>query len=74
MPARYLAVLYRAVAALARDIRFAAAAEFKRSLEVRAPLATGPWMGWYAGDKKANWPMLLAKLHGLFPRPAARKL
>jgi hypothetical protein len=69
--ARYLAALYRACAALARDDPAAAAPHLEHSLEIRAPLAAGPWTGWYAGDKKANWPALLTQLRSLSRRPPA---
>jgi hypothetical protein len=63
----YLAALYRAVAALARDEPAIAAGHVERSLQIRAALATGPWTGWYAGDKKANWPGVLERLRTLSP-------
>ncbi len=58
----HLAALYRAAAALARDEPAEAARHVERALEIRAPLATGPWAGWYVGDKKANWPDVLRRL------------
>jgi hypothetical protein len=71
--ADYLAALYRAVAALARDQPAEAAAHIARSLEIRAPLAAGPWAGWYAGDKKANWPDILQRLNEFSRQTAAAK-
>lgn len=60
--AEYLAALYRTVAALRRNNPQGAARHLERSLEIRAPLAIGPWSGWYKGDKKANWSDVLRRL------------
>lgn len=65
---QYLAALYRMVAALGRDEPAEAVRQLERSIEIRAPLATGPWAGWYGGDKKANWPRALERLRALSPR------
>jgi hypothetical protein len=61
----YLAALYRMVAAMARDHPAEAVRHLERSLEIRAPLATGQWEGWYVGDKKANWPRALERLRAV---------
>jgi len=66
--AQYLAALYRCAAALARDRPEEAARHIERSLEIRAALATGPWTGWYDGDKKANWPKILRDLRAVAAR------
>jgi hypothetical protein len=60
--AEYLAELYRMSAALSRNDVPKAIRHLERSLAVRAPLATGVWEGWYAGDTKANWPGILERL------------
>lgn len=64
---QYLAALYRMVAALGREEPAEAARQLERSLTIRAPLATGPWAGWYVGDKKANWPRALERLRAVRP-------
>lgn len=63
--ANYLAALYRTVAALAREQPAEAVRHLEKSLEIRAPLATGQWEGWYVGDKKANWLEALRRLRAM---------
>jgi hypothetical protein len=63
--AGYLAELYRMSAALRRNDVPAAIRHLERSQVARAPLATGVWEGWYAGDTKADWPGILERLRKL---------
>ncbi len=69
--AAHLAHLYRVVSALGRNQPAAAARAVEQALAVRAALATGPWQGWYTGDRKADWPGVLARLRALPAPPAA---
>lgn len=71
----FLAGLYRMSASLMRSPGepaklHEACEELEQALAARAPLATGSWAGWYAGDKKANWPDLLRRLREI---PVAKK-
>ncbi|MBE7540428.1 MAG: glycosyl hydrolase 115 family protein [Opitutaceae bacterium] len=67
--AAYLAELYRMSAALRRNDVPGAIRHLESSLAVRAPLATGPWEGWYVGDRKANWPGIFQRLRQLDASP-----
>ncbi len=62
---RHLAALHRVAASLTRNDVPMAIKHLERALAERAALATGPWEGWYVGDKKANWPDKLARLKAL---------